>query len=644
MALSGKSVIRTKIRVEDSRKSTKDVEGFTKSLQGLTNIAKGSAAGLAAFGPHAAAAAAGIAAIGVAAGITTKAILGLARAFGELVDRGSRFSAVAVGFERLADPAIIGQLQEMTAWQVRQVDIMRSYNEVMEVGIIEQDDYADAIGVVTQRAQAMGENVTQMIQGLSGALTGRGFEMFARLGVEMGQVNDQAQHSAESHLGRIERINLALEQLRDRNRETGAAVGSLGDAWNAASNKMNDYIDNMGRVIAESPALVGVFNELTVTLESVGISAQEMGRWVANSIRVVVAGVAHGVITMADILEDFFELFMRGQMLFSQESFFGQILRRIGIIGDAPIDASRRLAELMRNISAAATRIRGVALSAPVDAPGTERTGPRRFRPAGGDGDGEEAARQFAELMDDIIEDQEHQIELENELQSVRLANIMELNELRGTLTEFWAEQDEAQIARAQELGDAQKEAIESLLEKEAEADEARLERQEEVFGTISSLANSTNKIFTSVSSVIGAISGDTEEAAKRQGRFIIAFSGVMAAVELAQSIKSFASQDYAAGVAHLASMAAFIAAAAQASADLGGGTAKQPAAGGTFTPAATEQATAPAAEGGGVTIVENYSFGRSGEELGENLRDADWTFQSSGSVSNRGLAAEFGA
>jgi hypothetical protein len=102
-----------------------------------------------------------------------------------------------------------------------------------------------------------------------------------------------------------------------------------------------------------------------------------------------------------------------------------------------------------------------------------------------------------------------------------------------------------------------------------------------------------------------------------------------MAAVELAESIKSFASNEYVAGAMHLVAMAAFIAAAVQAGSELGGGSPKQPTAG-TFIPAQTEPQQQEEG-GGGTTTINNYSLGRSNPEAGEAIADLEYDYRSTG-------------
>jgi hypothetical protein len=121
----------------------------------------------------------------------------------------------------------------------------------------------------------------------------------------------------------------------------------------------------------------------------------------------------------------------------------------------------------------------------------------------------------------------------------------------------------------------------------------------------------------------------DVEKRKRIEGGFIIAYSSVMAAVELAQSIKSFASQEYAAGAMHLIAMGAYIAAAAKAGSQLGGGSASAPAAA-TYTPARTENVSDQRA--GEARIVNiNYSLGRVHAELGQQLERAQWQRARSG-------------
>ncbi len=640
MALSGKSVIRTKIKVEGAKKSATDVKGFTDKLKGLTDISKGSAAGLAAFGPHAAAAAAGIAAIGAAAAIATKALTAMAQAFVHLGQRGGEFAAIVDGYERIADQGMIARLQELSGWHIQQRDIMVAYTRATETGVISQEQFAEALDLITTRAQQTGESASAMLERMIPLLQGRGIEQITDLGVQSGVLNDRLKEmktSAESAEGQTERLRIGLELAREQIGETDNSVSNLSDSWEAMDTNTQDYLDNMAEVVSTSPALVDAFEALREGMNNVGVSAESSGALVAGFMQTVIASTAEAVIRVSTLIERYLEFVKTaGETL-------GINVRRHGLT------AAQQAVE---QILATATAVQRAAISGAVVAPGGDeeeelRRRRRRPRGTGGGGAGDDAAEEARlrqEALDLRLDTMEREQYIEEQLQQWRIDNVREISDARLALAETMRGIDEETMEREQEVADFRLRKSEELAAQEAEADEARAERQEGIFSNLSSVAGSTNTIFKSISATIGALGGDTEEQAKREGKFLVAFSGVMAAVELAQSIADFASLDFYGGAAHLAASAAFVASAAMAASDLGGGTAKAPASGGTFTPAAPERAMTPAADGGGVTIVENYSLGRSEADMGETMRNADWAFESSGGVSNRGLAAQFGA
>jgi hypothetical protein len=653
MAIGGKSVVRFKIKAEGAKTAEKDLKGVSDKVKGFGDIVKGSASGLAAFGPHAAAAAAAIAAVGAAAALAAKAVTTLANALVGLIARGSEFAAIAAGFERIADPALLQRFQELSGHHIRQRDLMVQYQRVVEAGVATSDQFAEALDLITARAQQTGENVTTMLERMAPMLQGRGIEQVTDLGVQTGVLNDalrEAGISAESARGQTERLTLALRLAREQIGETDNAATNLGDAYEALTVNANDYLDTMGRVVAESPALVDSFEAMRIALNQVGIEAGSMGEIVARVMRSVVIRVTRDVTAITTFA------IMVVDAVNSIERATGIDLARMLPGGQVTLNALRQGLEDIR-ITAHAGLI--AAMEGAVTAPVQER---REQQRRGGRGAGAGTAEELTaaqaadeEFFNDIILLRQ---EIERELEEQRREFHRNQKDRIAQINEFWTNLDQENSERQERWHDMQMQAARErmdALEEEAErwtdfkdaqdeAAEATQERTMQTIQNVGKMASATQTIFNSVSQVIGAIGGDTEKAAKQQGAFLIAFSGVMAAVELAQSIKAFASQQYVEGAAHLASMAAFIAAAAQAASDLGGGTSKTPSGGTTFTPAQTERVQAPETGDRSITIIEAYSFGRSSSDIGRTVREADWAFQSSGEVSGRGLSAEFGA
>jgi hypothetical protein len=671
MALSGKSVIRTKIKVEGAKDAERSFKSVSGGMNNFVNVAKGSVGALATFGPAAAAAAAGIAAIGAAAAAAGKALQLMAEGFVTLGQRGGEFAAIAAGYERLANQDTLDRLQELSGWHIRQRDIMVAYTRSMDVGLVSNEQFADALELLTARAQQTGQSATEMLERFSPVLEGRGIEQVTELGVEIGEINDRLHRmgiSAESARGRQERLNVALEIARERLGDVDNSASNLSDSWEALNVNVQDYIDNTAEVVSESPALLASFEALREGLNSVGVEAETTGELVAGMVASLIEAWSGGLIQWGELIEEYASTVVSaGEALgFTQEQLsafqrvqrgatqFLETVRNIQTASRGERAAGERFSVMAAINADVASIYEGEAAAASLVTPG--RRGPR-----GRGGGAERAMQQLEELagrvqelkqeqaeadeesLNAVLDGLERELDMTEEIQAARLQGMIEVREARLEMEELFRELDEENLERQLEFGRRMKEMTAAVAEKEAEEEEARRERIEGTFGKITSMASSTEKMFSSIISIVGSISGDTEEAAKRQGKLVIAFSGVMAAVELAKSIASFADLDFVGGAGHLAAMAAYIAAAAQAASDLGGGTAKAPAgAGSTFTPAQTD-VPQPIQERGSVTIVESYSFGRSSSDIGAAVRDADWAYVSSGEVSARGLSAEFG-
>lgn len=155
-------------------------------------------------------------------------------------------------------------------------------------------------------------------------------------------------------------------------------------------------------------------------------------------------------------------------------------------------------------------------------------------------------------------------------------------------------------------------------------ARQAQIAQFETVVDSARGLAQSTKGLFGEISSAMEAMGVSTEKRKKAEGAFIIAYSSVMAILEVAEAVKDFAKQDYVSGALHLVSMGTYVAAAVAAAAQLGGGSPKAPPAAATFTASDRQQPQAPT-EGEGRTIINNYSLGRRRGDLGGELLRAQW-------------------
>lgn len=175
---------------------------------------------------------------------------------------------------------------------------------------------------------------------------------------------------------------------------------------------------------------------------------------------------------------------------------------------------------------------------------------------------------------------------------------------------------DQEQTQRAQEE-EAQR--WQEMKAEQEETAEALAQRTSAAIGSAASAAG----IFQSIGQIIAANEKDIEKRKKKEGKFVIAYSSVMAAVELAKSIAAFADWDYVGGAAHLASMAAFISAAAQAGSELGGGSEVVPVA--TSTKPAGRPDAPNRETGDRVQVVNLFAVERPTGPLGQQLERASY-------------------
>lgn len=196
----------------------------------------------------------------------------------------------------------------------------------------------------------------------------------------------------------------------------------------------------------------------------------------------------------------------------------------------------------------------------------------------------------------------------------------------------FRRSQAEAEEERRNRF-EKEREQISDAIDKEIELARNRREFINEQMSSISTLAGAVNGLGKAVASAYEAMGGSSEKAKKVEGAFVVAYSSVMAALELAESIRAFAKQDYVSGALHLIGMAAYIAAAVEAGSQLGGGAAKTPSAQTSYTPARTEGLGAPSGEQQGNTIVNQYSWGRSRAEAAVAVADIEYEGARTGRV-----------
>lgn len=233
----------------------------------------------------------------------------------------------------------------------------------------------------------------------------------------------------------------------------------------------------------------------------------------------------------------------------------------------------------------------------------------------------------------------------------------------REAMRAWWAEEDQRaidEIDRVRELHDAKMEAIHAEMEAAAAASASERAKTMELLNQTGQIAGQIQGVFGQIDATIGAAmdnalarsisqaeamgasaeeisamaTANEQKKARAKGVFLIAYSTVMALVETAEAISSFAHADIGAGTEHLLSAATFTAAAVMAGIQLGGGGAgAAPAPKSTFT---RQQPTIEPDERdrGGVTIIHQYSLGRTEAGLGRELERAQWERRRQGAPS----------
>lgn len=270
---------------------------------------------------------------------------------------------------------------------------------------------------------------------------------------------------------------------------------------------------------------------------------------------------------------------------------------------------------------------------------GSRRWGDTRTRRRGRGGGGGSMSSAEAEAARWSEAKEREQVELESSIAAQYRAQGEALREVFSSLDSIAAlEQRRMDATRLnaevmREEADKTKEQLTQQMEIERELAEQREEWASKFVGSVGSIANASQGLAKSVIGAYEAMGGSSEKAKKAEGAFVVAYSSVMAVLELAESIRAFAKQDYVSGALHLVGMAAYIAAAVEAGSQLGGGAAKTPSAQTSYTPARTEGLGASSGEQQGTTIINQYSWGRSRAEAAEAVADIEYEGARTGRV-----------
>lgn len=209
----------------------------------------------------------------------------------------------------------------------------------------------------------------------------------------------------------------------------------------------------------------------------------------------------------------------------------------------------------------------------------------------------------------------ERQLELQENIATVRRQAIDDEISAQEVMAQ-WREQAIADAERQIEVNQA---VADALKDQQAQA----AERTDQLVSETTSMMGAITGLSKTVVAAVKANAANTEQAAKAEGIFLVAYNSVMAATELAESIRAFYKQDYSSGAGHLIAMAAYISAAALAGSKLGGGSATTPS-GGSYKPA--ERPEAPQRETGDrVQVINLFAVERPTGPLGQQLERATY-------------------
>jgi hypothetical protein len=209
--------------------------------------------------------------------VTTSAIA-LGQAFVELGNRGGDVSAVAAAFERLGDPSLIGNLNEITGGLVRNQQLMARSTQVLRTGIVGATEFTEMMELTTRAAQDMGRDVSQSIDAVSTALSGGGVEALNQLGVNVSDLRERVAllgFTMESTEGRLIAVRLAIQQMRQDIGNVDNSAGNIGDTFTQLTVTWENWADAVAQSVAENPALIEFFTELNSLLSEVLPDAEE---------------------------------------------------------------------------------------------------------------------------------------------------------------------------------------------------------------------------------------------------------------------------------------------------------------------------------------------------------------------------------
>lgn len=679
------NTVETRFRTRGTDAMERQLRGVEKQLKDIANAGKNLKDGLSRASVGIGLAIAGFEAMKVAAQAVTTAVGGLVSVMRTLSQRGGDVSSIVSEFSRVGSPGVRANLEAFTAGMSNSTNIMQRYNTIVSAGILTSEQAVQGLGLVAARARQTGRPLEQMLDAFEAAATGRGAEAFGRLGVAVSAVTNEVTRmgvSSESAAGKQEVLRRIMVQFGESLDGTSIASGHTEDALQEIIVVYENMRDEVARVFAENEQLRDTLIAIAAQLRPLipmavrfGVILAEMAEIMLQMAIEAAPGVARafqGVLRVFEVAiqatSDWVSLLGgRNDQLNRMVDNVARLRGAIGDLGTAFVNAGRDARTFGESVPP--------MLSA--DAFATQDTAAIRAARRGGGRRRETPTERLmgedvsqAGLFDEIISSQD-------EIESARHATRMErLNELKNVETELAdkrrLEQEELMNAELAQ-GERIKEQQQAIAEK---AEEARGRVQSFISmgadlaasgaGFLQTLGGAFGQMAAAkqqdiertkqamremgrTEAEIEAATKDREKSVKRlqkaEAGFLVAYNIAMAAVEVARAIGSY--PDIAGIVAHGLAAAAYGVAAGIAASKLGGG-----GGGGgaptvpsveTFTPA--EDRGIPTAEAEGprqTNVVNYYSLGRSGEDLGRALRTAEFEYERSDGRAVGGMGVSY--
>jgi len=637
-----------------------------------------------------------------AAYAATEAVRALSNAMLQLSERGGTISAVSARFEQLASPNLLAGLQQAAGQLVNNNDLMIASNQALANELLTEDVWGQWVARATRAAQDLDRDVTRSIQNVASAFAGGGLESIKDLGVNFLEVKERVQDlglSMESARGRMEAMRIAAELLDESYQGIDNSAGNTSDAVQQITVAFENMRDVVAETFAENRELVTAleqvaerirsaipyavqfgmaFADLAVTM--LGLATQVMPRLIEIAQRFV-----HGLQSIVDTMVNSAtgRFGMRHLWGIDPES-FRSLSADLGNFERSLYDirgAFENVADSAERAATARTALLDVRIPLDPNAPGFDEVPELLARPSGANrrrrGTAQADPRKVAEtaIASKATEEAQAELELQQLLQEKEVERLNAVKELEMELSQKREEERAAELEHYERMKEMEVE----LAEKAADTAAAIRERQRAntetaagwgqvvvgAMGTIGSafgeLASKKERDLAATKEAMRAMGKSEEEitaatkkrekaverARKAEGAFLVAQNVVLAAMEIAKAIGAIPNPVLIAS--HAAAAAAHIVAASLAATKLGGG------GGGsagslpsipsveTFTPA--EDRGIPTAEAEGprqTNIVNYYSFGRSGEDLGRALRTVEFEYERSDGRAVGGMGVSY--